>query len=123
MTRVEIRPDTARALLARFGDFHDAVIRSVELRPEAWTGRLVVDAQDLGDAEKWVRVTFDLDGLKEWRLEQGRADMVVIFEVRLGFDDHLVFLGLDGPSEGDATAGAFRAGGVYLAAERVRVSF
>jgi hypothetical protein len=120
---VDVRPHTAGELLARFGEFHDAVIRSIELRPEKWTGRLVLDAQDLRDEEKWVRVTFDFDGLKEWRLEQGRTDMVVIFELRLGFDDDLVFLGLDGPAEDDGTAAAFRAASVYLAAERVGVSF
>lgn len=71
---MEFTRQTAPEILDRFDEFRDAVIRRVEIRPEDWSARVELDAKDRTD--EWCRVRFEFEGVKEWRFEQIRTDMV-----------------------------------------------
>ena len=113
---------SATDLWHRFGDFHDAVIRLVELRPETNSASVEIDAEDVSET-RWHRVRFEFDGLREWRFEQIRSDMVVIYAARVATVDGLTFVGFDAatlparPSPDD-----FRGSTAFVAGENVTVT-
>jgi hypothetical protein len=108
---------------SRFGDFHDAVIRTVELRPETKSASVDLDAEDVSNGGQWQRVRFEFEGMREWRFEQIRSDMIVIYEARAAHADGLTFIGFDAATMPEhPTPADFRASCAFIAAERVGVT-
>lgn len=63
---------------------------------------------------------FEFEGVKEWRFEQIRFDMVVIFEAKAAEADGLMFFGFDGAAMSAMRPDDFRSTTAYIAARTVR---
>jgi hypothetical protein len=119
---MNLTDETVRDLWSRFDGFHDAVIRVVELRLETRSASVHLDAEDVSDA-RWHRVRFEFDGVHEWRFEQIRSDMVVIYEARAAEADGLTFLSFDAATMPERPLpDDFRATVAYIAAETASVT-
>jgi hypothetical protein len=83
--------------LARFWQLSDSVIRLVEIHPESrpWSVIVELDAQE---PPNWHRIRFEFLDAREWRFEQTRADMLVVFEARADHVDGLTCVSFDAPS-------------------------
>jgi hypothetical protein len=109
-------------VLTRFGQLSDSVIRLVEIHPESrpWSVIVALDAQE---PPNWYRIRFEFLDAREWRFEQTRADMLVVFEARADRVDGLICVSFDAatmpvtPSLDD-----FRRTDAYVAASDVEVS-
>ena len=120
---VELTPENCLELWSRFDGFHDGVIRSIELRPETKSARVELDAEDISERGGWHRVRFEFEDVREWRIEQIRSDMVVIYGAKTAKADGLTFVGFDAATMAEnPTADDFRASTAFIAAHRVAVS-
>jgi len=106
-----------------FDGFHDGVIRSIELRLEKKSARVELDAEDMSENGTWHRVRFEFDGIREWRVEQIRSDMVVIYNAKTAEVEGLIFVGFDAATMPEQPAADdFRSSCAYIAAHAVRVT-
>jgi hypothetical protein len=111
----------------RFGNLSDSVIRLVEIRPEArpWSAVVELDAQEPPSSDgPWHRIRFDFIDAREWRFEQTRADMLVVFEARAERVDDLVCVTFDAATmpASSPTLDDFRRTDAYVAAADLEVS-
>ncbi len=109
---------------SRFYGFADGVIRSVELHLDGPRQAIVeLDAQEPPNSDgPWWRVHFDFIGLAEWRFEQIRSDMLVIFDARLATIGDLTYVSFDAATlPEEPSANEFRGSCAYAAAERVEL--
>jgi hypothetical protein len=109
---------------SRFSGFADGVIRSVELRLDGSRRASVeLDAQEPPNSDgPWWRVRFDLTGLAEWRFEQIRSDMLVVFDARLETIGDLTYVSFDAATlPEEPSVNEFRTTCAYAAAERVEI--
>ena len=104
------KPDHSMAfvLVLRFGDFHDSVIRRVEVtypsEPYRIHVRVVLSTQDLDtEAEQWVNVQFDVEDVAEFAFhEQRRTTVVVVYALEISFENGEAYLDFDSPNPGDS---------------------
>lgn len=116
-------PENLAETWNRFGNFHDGVIRHIEIRPETDSAVVALDASEGLSSGTWHRVRFEFDGVREWRIEQIRSDMVVIYEANAAKVDGLVFVTFDAATMAtQPTAEDFRSSVAYIAAQAVHVS-
>ena len=83
---------------SRFGQLSDSVIRRFEVRTDSrpWSAVVEVDAQEPPNSNgPWHRIRFEFTDVREWRFEQTRSDMLVIFEARAERVDELICVSFD----------------------------
>jgi hypothetical protein len=119
---MKLTEENSDGLWNQFDDFHDAVIRVVELRPETSSASVDIDAEDVSET-RWYRVRFEFDGVREWVFEQTRSDMVVIYAARVARVDDLTFVGFDAATmPARPSADDFRGSTAFAAGENVTVT-
>jgi hypothetical protein len=113
-------------LWTRFHQLSDSVIRSVEIRtePRPWTVMVELDVQEPPNSEgPWYRIRFEFTDVREWRFEQTRSDMLVVFEARAERFEGLVCVSFDAATLPEApTLADFRRTDAYVAARAVEAS-
>jgi hypothetical protein len=110
----------------RFGQLADSVIRLVEIRPESrpWSVVVELDAQEPPNSDgPWYRIRFEFIDAREWRFEQTRTDMLVVFEARAERMDGLACVSFDAATMPAAPGlDDFRRTDAYAAAAGVEVT-
>jgi hypothetical protein len=119
---MHLTEEAVRDLWRRFGGFHDAVIRVVELRPETDSALVHLDAAEVVDG-RWYRVRSEFDGLQEWRFEQIRSDTIVVYEARAAVADGLTYVSFDAATMPERPLpDDFQATVAYIAAQTASVT-
>ncbi|MEQ1508514.1 MAG: hypothetical protein ABMB14_40155 [Myxococcota bacterium] len=94
----EVVAGSLDAVLSRFFQFYDAVVRRVDVdfaggRPQC---EIVIDAQDAESTSGWSRVVFRMVGVEQFRLEMGKTTFQVLSSgIQIGWHECQVFLFLD----------------------------
>jgi hypothetical protein len=115
---------TSEEAWRRFAAFGDCVIQSVELRVASTPRSAIVElqAQEPPNSDgPWWRVRFEFSGLAEWRFEQIRSDIAVIYSAGVRQLGGLTYVSFDAGDVLDQ-ADDFRATAAYAAAEAVQVT-
>jgi hypothetical protein len=123
MRTVELTPQTVPALWDRFDAFHDGVIREIEIQAADKMARVEFDAEDMSAVGTWHRLRFEFEDVREWRFEQIRSDMVVIYAARAAEANGLMFVSFDAATMPEQPgADDFRATCAFIASRTVEWS-
>jgi hypothetical protein len=124
---VETKPTLPEAW-EKFGDFHDSLIKRVELVLQLRAWDAVVELEGTADTPDlpWYFIRFDFAGVEEWRFDQPRhiAPSTIIFEAAWAELDGLLYVAFDGVNIDPeaATVEMFRTSDSYIAAKSVDVT-
>ena len=104
----------------RWGDFHDAMIQTVEFDIAAPSVALTMQAQDKTAEWAWREVRIVVEDLSEYSFRQPpRHEVRTVFEAGVMWDGSTVLLALDAPPPAEATADGFRGSDTYFGGKRV----
>src|SRR4051812_11613723 len=93
---IPVNEATAPALLERFGEFGDAVVRRAVIDVVARTADIELDAMDAGDEGAWKRAHFVFRGLEEWRFARIRAATEIVFQASIHTHGDLMLIDFQG---------------------------
>ncbi|MBK7761378.1 MAG: hypothetical protein IPI35_34220 [Deltaproteobacteria bacterium] len=98
-----ITPDSLGEFSARFGDCHDALVKSlsVSLGHREPVCEVVLEAIDLESPSSWSVVTFRMDGFKGIHFDRRSHAPEAIFGLRIFFLGDEVRLYIDGHPNGE----------------------
>lgn len=93
----ELHPEEIPSSLARFGEFHDALVRHVTLNflshSSSKSATVLLSAQDFLSSTngEWVNVLFELQGVQQFTLAEKRnTTVVVVYEFEIDIVDEFV---------------------------------
>lgn len=124
---MEFKPTLTEAW-AKFGDFHDSLIKRIELALEPAPWDAVVELEGTADSPDlpWYFIRFEFTGVQEWRFDQARnlGPTTIVFEASWAQLGDLFYVTFDGVNvDSDApTVEMFRASDTYIAAKSVEVT-
>jgi hypothetical protein len=115
---IPLTAQSATELLERFGEFHDATVRRVEIAPPDHHVVVELDAEDRTTEWSKKRIVFRSDSLREWRLVQINSTVgLYVFEAAILVDAGLVTISFDYSLAENPSADDLRGSDFYLGAE------